>query len=265
MSRGIDRTNGSTASRANTQNAVEAARLVVVTRHEVIAAGIESLLQTGGHRILARVTNAEDLLDCMQSNRPHAVLLNMATREAVTLIPQLRASHGAIAIILMLEEQHAITAASLLELDVEGILLTAACATSLLSCVESVRRGRRWIDPDLLRHLAQGEEALRAWKKLTQREADVASLVSHGLHNKQIARELHLSEGTVKMHLHHIYEKLQVSGRTELALSVAARAEDGVAPAPARIASGLSSLKGNGQAGGGPSRVPDPRHARLRS
>jgi two-component system, NarL family, nitrate/nitrite response regulator NarL len=265
MSRANDRTNGTTASRANCHDAVGAAHLVVVTRQEVIAAGIESLLQTGGHRILARLTNGEDLLDCVRSNQPHAVLLNMATREAVTLILRLRASHCAIAIILMLEEQEMITAASLLELDIEGIVLAAACAASLLNCVESVRLGRRWIDPDLLRHLAQGEEALRAGKKLTHREADVASLVSHGLHNKQIARELHLSEGTVKMHLHHIYEKLQVRGRTALALSVAVRAEDGLAPALDRLSSGISSLKDNGQTGEKPGRVPHLRHARLRS
>jgi two-component system nitrate/nitrite response regulator NarL len=265
MSRGIDRTNGSTASRANSHNAVGAARLVVVTRHEVIAAGLESLLETGGHRVLACLTDGEGLLSCVQSNRPDALLLNMATREAVTLIPQLRAEHCSVAIILMLEEHEAITAASLLELDVEGILLGAARATSLLNCVDSVRHGRRWVDPDLLGHLAQGEEALRGGKKLTQREAAVASLVSHGLHNKQIARELQLSEGTVKMHLHHIYEKLQLRGRTELALSVAARAEDGLVALPARLSSGPGSAKANGQAGGAPTHLPDLKQARLRS
>jgi two-component system, NarL family, nitrate/nitrite response regulator NarL len=266
MSRGIDRTNGSTASRAEPHaDVVEGARLVVVTRHEVIAAGLESLLRTGGHRIVAHLTGGEGRLDCLQSNRPHAVLLYMSTREAVTLISQLRGKHASVAIILMLEEQEAITAASLLELDIEGIVLGAACATSLLNCVDAVRHGRRWVDPDLLRHLAQGEEAWRAGKKLTQREADVAGLVSHGLHNKQIARELHLSEGTVKMHLHHIYEKLHVRGRTELALSVAVRAEDGLAPAPARLLSSPGSIKGNEQAREEPSRGLDVRHARLRS
>ena len=41
------------------------------------------------------------------------------------------------------------------------------------------------------------------------------------MRNKEIARELHLCEGTVKMHLHHIYEKLRLGGRTQLALSTA--------------------------------------------
>ncbi len=231
MGRGIDRTSSLTASRANSHaHAAGPARLVVVTRHELIGAGIESLLQAGGHRVLARLTHGDDLLRCVASNRPHALLLNMVTREAVRLISQLRANCRSIAIILMLEEHDVITAASLLELDVEGILLGAACATSLLNCVESVRHKRRWVDPDLLRHLALAEATVRTAMKLTQREADVANLVSHGLHNKQIARELHVAEGTVKMHLHHIYEKLHLHSRTELALSVAVRAEDDLMP-----------------------------------
>jgi len=56
---------------------------------------------------------------------------------------------------------------------------------------------------------------------LTSREAEITHLVSRGLRNKEIARELHLSEGTVKMHLHHIYQKLRLGGRTQLALSTA--------------------------------------------
>jgi len=87
-----------------------------------------------------------------------------------------------------------------------------------------VRNGRRWVDPDLLQCLALAEGTARVSNRLTTREADIANLVSHGLNNKQIARELHLSEGTVKMHLHNIYRKLQLRGRTELALSVAGMA-----------------------------------------
>ena len=69
----------------------------------------------------------------------------------------------------------------------------------------------------VMTHLAMGEWPSLIANSLTSREAEVAHLVSRGLRNKEIARELHLSEGTVKMYLHHLYEKLRLSGRMELA------------------------------------------------
>ena len=99
--------------------------------------------------------------------------------------------------------------------------MNTACARSVIDCVESVRHGRKWIDPNLLRHLAMAERPSQIASSLTPREAEIARLVARGLRNKEIARELHLSEGTVKMHLHRIYDKLRLSGRTQLALSTA--------------------------------------------
>jgi two-component system, NarL family, nitrate/nitrite response regulator NarL len=229
MSTGIDgttRLNGARVGSKSDARWVGPAKLVIVTQHEFTAAGIEALLLAGGHHVLARCTCWDDLLLSLMSNRPDTLLLNLVTREAARLISQLRADHRSLSIILMLDERDAITAASLLELDVEGILLGAACASSLLQCVESVCHGRRWVDPDLLRHLALAERTAQVASRLTRREADIANLISRGLHNKQIARELHVAEGTVKMHLHHIYEKLHLHSRTELALSVTVRAED---------------------------------------
>jgi two-component system nitrate/nitrite response regulator NarL len=213
---------------------VESAKFVIVTQHEFTAVGIESLLLAGGHHVLARCTCWDDLLRALKSNRPDTLLLNMVRRDAAGLISQLRADHRFLSIILMLDERDAVTAASLLELDVEGILLGAACASTLLHCVESVCHGRRWVDPDLLRCLALAERTAQPASRLTRREADIANLISRGLHNKQIARELHMAEGTVKMHLHHIYEKLHLHSRTELALSLAARPEDVLVPLDTR-------------------------------
>ena len=85
--------------------------------------------------------------------------------------------------------------------------MSTACARSVIDCVESVRHGRKWVDPNLLRHLAMAERPSQIATSLTSREADVARLVARGMRNKEIARELHLCEGTVKMHLHHIYEE----------------------------------------------------------
>lgn len=55
--------------------------------------------------------------------------------------------------------------------------------------------------------------------ELTRREAEVAGLVSQGLANKAVAGQLGLAEGTVKIHLHNIYQKLRISNRAGLILS----------------------------------------------
>jgi two-component system nitrate/nitrite response regulator NarL len=69
-------------------------------------------------------------------------------------------------------------------------------------------------------HQALAERPLSALKKsaLTTRERQITRVLSEGATNKEIGRRLMLAEGTVKVHLHHIYRKLGVSNRTELAV-----------------------------------------------
>ena len=69
------------------------AKLAIVTQHEFTAAGIEALLLAGGLHVLARCTRRDELLLSLMSNRPDALLINLATPEAATLISQLRADH----------------------------------------------------------------------------------------------------------------------------------------------------------------------------
>jgi DNA-binding NarL/FixJ family response regulator len=203
--------------------------LVIANRHEIAGAGIKALLQASGHNIVACCSREDDLLRSAKAYRPDIIILaeNIVSQEAAKTVLQLRACNGSVAIIFLLEDRDAITAADLLDLNVEGILLSAACARSVIDCVESVCHGRKWIDPNLLRHLAMAERPSRiasvprVASVLTSREGEIAYLISRGLRNKEIARELHLSEGTVKMYLHRIYEKLRLGGRTQLALSTA--------------------------------------------
>jgi DNA-binding NarL/FixJ family response regulator len=198
-------------------------RLLIANRHEIAHAGIEALLQASGHSVVACCSREDDLLHSAETYRPDIIILaeNIVRQEIAKTVLRLRACHGSVAIIFLLEDRDAIRAADLLDLNVEGILLSAACARSVIDCVESVCHGRKWVDPILLRDLAMAERPSRIASVLTSREAEVAYLVSRGLRNKEIARELHLSEGTVKMYLHHIYEKLGLSSRMELALSTA--------------------------------------------
>jgi DNA-binding NarL/FixJ family response regulator len=171
---------------------------------------------------MARCSSEDDLVRSLDSCRPDIIMLaeDIVGRDATRAVLRLRAHNCSAAMIFLLDDRDMVTVSDLVGLDVLGILLSDACATSFIDCVEAVHHGRKWLDPDLLPQLATAERSCKAASGMTSREADIAQLISRGWHNKQIARELHLSEGTVKMHLHHIYEKLRLSGRTHLALSM---------------------------------------------
>jgi DNA-binding NarL/FixJ family response regulator len=211
------------------------ATMVIATRDEITGAGIEALLRAGGHRVVARCLHEDDLLRCSEAHCPDIAILeeSIFRQDSAKTISRLRARNQT-AIIFLLEESDAIKIAGLLDLPVKGILLSRARARRLIDCVESVAHGQTWVDPELV-HLAMAERCQQTVSRLTSRERNIAQLVTHGLCNKAIARELHLSEGTVKMHLHHIYEKLRVGGRTQLALSIAGssgiQARTGLEPA----------------------------------
>ena len=197
--------------------------LVIANRHEIAGAGIAALLQAGGYGVVVRCLHEDELLRSMEAHRPDIILLaeNMVGQDAAKTILRLRAGNCSVAIIFLLEERDAITAADLQDLDVEGVLVSAASARTVIDCVDSVCGGRKWLDPKLLPHLAVARRPSEIASCLTSREAEIAHLVSRGLRNKEIGRELDLSEGTVKMYLHHIYKKLDVGGRTQLALLMA--------------------------------------------
>ncbi len=108
-----------------------------------------------------------------------------------------------------------------MNLGVAGIVLKETAAQQLLTCLDTVASGQRWFDPEIARRFMNravpSSPPPQSAERLTARELDVARLVARGLRNKQIARELSITEGTVKMYLHNVYEKLNVTSRVELA------------------------------------------------
>jgi DNA-binding NarL/FixJ family response regulator len=88
--------------------------------------------------------------------------------------------------------------------------------------VRTVARGEQWIERETVtrafRNYVARDGAARDAAALTPREVEIVRMVSQGLRNKAIGDRLSISEGTVKVHLHNIYEKLGVDGRLELVL-----------------------------------------------
>jgi len=106
--------------------------------------------------------------------------------------------------------------------DAWGLVLKSQATAELAQCLARVSEGERFLPPDLVnialeREKARDREQHTIHKLLTVREREIAQLVAQGLSNKQIARQIGTSEGTVKIHLYNVYQKLGVSNRTSLA------------------------------------------------
>lgn len=104
-----------------------------------------------------------------------------------------------------------------LKAGAKGIVRKSAEVSAILSCLETVAEGCTWMEDSLFREGSHGQRETRLG--LTPREQQVLELVEQGLRNKEIARDLGIRPGTVKIHLKHIFEKTGVRGRYGLALS----------------------------------------------
>ncbi|HLK17573.1 MAG TPA: response regulator transcription factor [Bryobacteraceae bacterium] len=105
----------------------------------------------------------------------------------------------------------------LLQAGASGIVRKTAELTSLLACIRTVASGRTWMEDSVFRDSVLPGRHPRS--ELTPREQQVLQLVEQGFKNKEIAVELGIRPGTVKIHLKHIFEKTGVRGRYGLALS----------------------------------------------
>jgi DNA-binding NarL/FixJ family response regulator len=110
-----------------------------------------------------------------------------------------------------------------LRLGARGILLKESPPDTLLECVRRVARGEQWIDSETMTRALETITRRESMvsdpsRTLTARELEIVRMIAQGLRNKAIAERLFISEGTVKIHLHNVYEKLGLDGRLELML-----------------------------------------------
>ncbi len=105
----------------------------------------------------------------------------------------------------------------LVQAGAKGVVRKAVGPEKLVACLRAAGRGSTWIEDVIFRSGLKGPR--RASTDATPREEQVLALVEQGLTNGEIARELGIRPGTVKIHLKHLYEKTGIRGRYHLALS----------------------------------------------
>ncbi|MER8373941.1 response regulator transcription factor [Mesorhizobium sp. M1406] len=193
--------------------------LVVADPRGVYLAGLEWVLQKAGHDVVAQCRRPVDVVPHVERHRPDIVIvgLDIADPQTTGLSARLKACDSALGIIFIVQPAGRIDVKEIQALDSDGLVLDGISHRYLVECVSAVAAGKKWIDNKIVQQLLMPETQPQPMSRLTGRETEVADLVSRGLRNKAIAQRLHVSEGTVKMHLHHVYEKLHLGSRAELA------------------------------------------------
>jgi two-component system nitrate/nitrite response regulator NarP len=198
-------------------------RILLADDHPMIGAALEVLLRGTEYELIGRARSGSDALLQVQRLKPDLLLLdvNMPDGSGLEVLRQLRESKRAPTVVLLtagMDDSQLLTADRLAP---EGIVLKTSDPALLLECIEKVGKGESWVDPEIEErtHIAK-ERASRA-PSLTPRERELVELVRQGLRNRDIASQLGVTEGTVKVYLHAIFDKLGVDNRTELAMRAA--------------------------------------------
>lgn len=196
--------------------------LVLVDDHPLMLAGLTQLLRAEpDFDILATCGTVEEGLDAVSKYQPDVLVLDLKLGEddGLSLLSRLaRDSRPAVVILTAAEDENMWLRAA--QLGARGIVLKATAPRILEDCLRAVHRGETWLNVggvDLSMRLAQREAAEAELESLlTPRELEVVRLVALGADNQEISDRLSISLGTVKIHLHHVYDKLRLSGREAL-------------------------------------------------
>ena len=203
-----------------------AIRLVLADDHPIVLQGLEQLFaRQGDFEVVDSCPDADSAMAAVRSLRPDVLVLDlrMPGIGGLDVLRRIGAEGLACRTVLLTAAIRDDEVVEAVRLGVMGLVLKESSPDTLVDCVRRVHRGESWIEKDTVtrafRSVLDREAAGREMSEaLTSREIEIVKMVARGLRNKAIAEGLSISEGTVKVHLHNIYEKLGVDGRLELVL-----------------------------------------------
>jgi len=192
---------------------------VVADDHPITLAGLQSLLSAErDFTVVACCGSGHDAINAIRTYDPDVVVVDqdMPVLDGLGLLKQLRSAGNKTKVVLLATGNNQ-KLAEALSFGVEGVVFKHSELKNLIRCLREVHAGRRWLDSSLsvrAELLGDGREV----DTLTRRQIEVARAAVSGLSNKELAQRLGISEGTIKNHLHAIYERLQLDGRLALLL-----------------------------------------------
>jgi len=189
----------------------------------MIGAALEMLLRETSYKLVGRARTIAEATSAIVKHKPSLLLLdvNLPDGSGIDLLRRISHTRSRPKVILLtagMDDAQLLAAA---DLNPEGMVLKTSDPQLLTECLDAVSLGEQWIDPEIAHRTREAEQRAASAPPLTRRERELVELVRQGLRNRDIAIELGVTEGTVKVYLHAIFDKFGVESRTELALRAA--------------------------------------------
>ncbi len=217
-------------------------RILLVDDHVVMRQGLRMLVENNPDmKVVAEAARCDEALEVASREVPDVVLLDLdlGTGSGLDIIPQLVSIHEKVRVLILTGVREPELHRRAIRLGAMGIVMKEQAGQMLVKAIRRITAGEVWVDRSmtalLLQELRRGSEGERLDTEsariasLTPREREVVSLIAQGFGTARIAKDLFISEKTVRNHLASIFDKLMVSDRLELAIYAV---RHGLAPQP---------------------------------
>lgn len=204
-------------------------RIVIIDSHTLVRTGLRFIVEGSPVlKVVGEARNANEATDIVASQKPDIILLKLDPFNSigVEIIPLLSNASSSSRVILLARPDESQVLINAIREGVLGIVLQDQTPEILIKAIQKVHGGEVWIERSMIANLLTGQ--INAQRRVTQdpqaesiaqlspRERQVIKQIGQGLKNSQIAKQLSISETTVRHHLTSIYNKLGVSDRLEL-------------------------------------------------
>ena len=200
--------------------------VLLVDDHLVVRSGLRALLGTQPDlHVIAEAASGEEAMDRVQEHSPDVVVMDLAMgagMDGIEAIRKIRERVRGQAILVFTTYDSDADIVRAVDAGAMGYLLKDAAPEEIFSAIRGAVQGKSVMSPPVASRLFQ--QLRNPEEILTPREAELLSLLTEGLSNRELGRRLFISEATVKTHLAHIYAKLGVETRAA-AIATAIRRE----------------------------------------
>lgn len=202
----------------------ETIRVLITEDHTVVRAGLRALISSEpGLEVVGEAGDGIEAIEKVRTLQPDVILMDisMPRMDGITAIAQIKLEHPQAKILVLTSFVDDDKVFAAIKAGALGYLLKESSPDDLLRGIRSMHRGESWLHPAIAIKLIRELHAptkVNLEEPLTSRELEILNLVAQGLANKEIAKQLEISERTVRTHVSNILEKLHLTNRTQATL-----------------------------------------------